>query len=409
MERIIFLVDMQSFYASIEKVTHPRFRHKPVVVAGDPNQRSGIILAACPLAKASGIKTAEPLWQARAKCPEVEVVKPHMALYIDVSMQITRVLEKYSDLVEVYSIDEQFVDVTHSVHLFKDRYRMAEAIHDEILDTIGIESRIGIGPTKVLAKMACDHFAKKHPTGMYELTKDRIQVELWPRPIGDLFGVGHRMEAHFKRMGLYTIGSLANHPLIWIKKRFGINGEVLYRFSHGIDPSPVTKHTHIKQKAIGHHMTLPRDYVKREDILVVLRELSEEVARRTRKQRYLGSGVSIYVRGHDFNRHDGFKCQVKLATPTAVSDDIYTAARQLFDQSWNAQPIRSVGVTLTHLEDKMTRQLSLFDDPIKKERLAEVMDQLKETFGADSVMRASSLTDAGQAKIRANKIGGHWK
>ncbi len=144
MERIIFLVDMQSFYASIEKVTHPRFRHEPIVVAGDPNQRSGIILAACPKAKAYGIKTAEPLWQARAKCPGVKVIKPHMALYIDVSMQITRILEKYTDLVEVYSIDEQFVDVTHTVHLFKDRNHMAQAIHDEILDTIGIESRIGI-------------------------------------------------------------------------------------------------------------------------------------------------------------------------------------------------------------------------------------------------------------------------
>lgn len=409
MERIIFLVDMQSFYASIEKVVQPRFRHDPVVVAGDPKQRSGIILAACPLAKKQGIKTAEPLWQAKAKCPQLKVVKPHMALYIDVSMQITRLLEKYSDLVEVYSIDEQFVDVTHTVHLFENQYAMAAAIHDEILETIGIEARIGIGPTKVLAKMACDHFAKKCSHGIYELTKDRVEIDLWPRPIGDLFGVGHKMEGHFKRMGLHTIGSLANHPLMWIKHRFGINGEVLHRFSHGHDSSPVTKRTHVKQKAIGHHMTLPHDYVEKDDILVVLRELSEEVARRTRKQGYLGLGVGLFVRGHNFNKYDGFKRQTMLTSPTAVSEDIFMAVKRLFLESWNYQPIRSLGVTLMHLEDKTTRQLSLFDNPIKKEALAEVVDEIKETFGAASLIRASSLTEAGQAKVRANKIGGHWK
>ncbi|WP_089803377.1 DNA polymerase IV [Halolactibacillus alkaliphilus] len=409
MERVIYLVDMQSFYASIEKVIQPQLEDKPVVVAGDPKQRSGIILAACPVAKTYGVKAAEPLWKARAKCSTLHVVKPRMGLYIDISMQITRILEKYSDLVEVYSIDEQFVDVTHTVHLFKNKYYMANAIHDEILDTLGIESRIGIGPTKVLAKMACDHFAKKHPSGMYELTQESVQTDLWPLPIGALFGVGRRMESHFVRMGLHTIGSLANHPLIWIKKRFGINGEVLFRFSHGIDPSPVTKRTHVKQKAIGHHMTLPKDYVEKEAILVVLRELAEEVARRARKQHYLGSGISLYIRGHDFERHDGFKRQIKLAHPTALSDDIFQAAKQLFLDSWHHQPVRAVSVTLTQLEEKTTRQLSLFDDSIKKEALADVIDNIKETYGAASIIRASSLTEAGQAKIRADKIGGHWK
>src|SRR5699024_8466397 len=130
MDRTIFLVDMQAFYASVEKVNQPRLQNKPVIVAGDPKQRSGIVLAACPIAKTFGVKTAEPLWQAKAKCPELEVVQPHMSLYLKISYQITKILEQYSDLVEVYSVDEQFIDVTHTIHLFETKEQMAKQIQD---------------------------------------------------------------------------------------------------------------------------------------------------------------------------------------------------------------------------------------------------------------------------------------
>lgn len=409
MKRIIFLVDMQSFYASVEKVKNPRLKHRPVVVAGDPKLRSGIILAACPLAKKQGVKTAEAIWQAEAKCPDMVVVKPNMALYIQLSYQITRILERFSDMVEVYSIDEQFVDVTHSLHLFGTKEEMAKQIHDEILETLGIESRIGIGENKVLAKMACDHFAKKRPTGVFELKLENIAADLWPLSIDHLFGVGARMRKHFVMMGLHTIGNLANYPVKFLKKRWGINGEVLWRFANGIDTSPVSNQTHRTQKAIGHAMTLPYDYLTAEDIKVVLSELAEEVARRVRKQGYLGEVVSLSLRGHRFDVNEGFHRQRKLAAPTQLHDVIYDTACALFDAHWTGVPVRSVGISLGQLEKKEMRQLSFFDDPVEQEQLAAVIDRVKETFGPTSIIRASSLTGAGQAHNRAKKIGGHTK
>ena len=407
MNRTIFLVDMQAFYASVEKVSQPELQNKPVIVAGDPKQRSGIVLAACPLAKTFGVKTAEPLWKAKAKCPELKVVQPHMSLYINISYQITKILEQYSDLVEVYSVDEQFVDVTQTIHLFGTKERMAKQIHDEILDSIGMESRIGIGSNKVLAKMACDNFAKKNKTGIAELNENNLESLLWPLPIDALFGVGSRMRIHLTSMGLHTIGNLAQYPVKWLKKRWGINGEMLWRLANGIDQSPVVPRTHQTQKAIGHHMTLPRDYYTRDEIYVVIKELAEEVARRVRKQNYLGLTVSIQVQSNSFQEKQGFNRQMTLTDPTQLGRVINSVAKKLFDQHWSGYPVRALGISLAQLMPKVERQLSLFDDPTTEEHLALLIDEIKEKYGLTAIMNASSLLKAGQARVRATKIGGH--
>lgn len=407
MSRTIFLVDMQSFYASVEKVSHPALQNKPVIVAGDPKQRSGIVLAACPLAKKFGVKTAESLWEAKAKCPELEVIQPHMSLYLKVSYEITKILEQYSDLVEVYSVDEQFLDVTNTIHLFKTKEQLAKQIHDEIFESIGVESRIGIGPNKVLAKMACDNFAKKNRTGVAELNESNLESLLWPLPINALFGVGGRMRVHLTNMGLHTIGNLAQYPVKWLQKRWGINGEVLWRLANGIDQSPVVPRTHQTQKAIGHHMTLLRDYEAREDIYVVIKELSEEVARRVRKQNYLGLTVSLQVQSNRFKEKLGFNRQLTLREPTQLGRVINETAKVLFDKYWLGYPVRALGISLAQLMPKTERQLSLFDDPTEEEQLAIILDRIRERYGLTAIMNASSLLDAGQARIRATKIGGH--
>ncbi|WP_017472321.1 DNA polymerase IV [Amphibacillus jilinensis] len=407
MERTVFLVDMQAFYASVEKVKQPHLMNKPVIVAGDPKQRSGIVLAACPLAKQEGVKTAEPIWQARRKCPTLEIITPHMELYLTLSLEITKILEYFSDLVEVYSVDEQFIDVTGSLHLFGSKQAIAQAIRDEIFDAIGVEARVGIGPNKALAKMACDQFAKKNKTGIAELNQSNIKALLWPLPVDALFGVGHRMNTHLVKMGLHTVGNLACYPVDWLKKRWGINGEVLWRLANGIDPSPVVPKTHQTQKAIGHHMTLPHDYQREADIKVVLRELSEEVARRVRRQDYLGMTVSVNLQSHRFGSKEGFNRQLALTEPTQLSSKIYQAAVILFSRHWEGYPVRGIGLTLSKLVPKSTQQLSLFDEPQAEEDLSRIMDLLKERYGLTAIMKASSLLDAGQAKARANKIGGH--
>lgn len=270
-EKTIFLIDMQSFYASVEKAAHPEFRNKPLIVAGDPARRSGIVLAACPIAKRYGVKTAERLGEAVRKCPEVVVIRPHMQEYINVSLQISAILERFSDLVEPYSIDEQFMDVTGTLALFGGHpHTVARKVQAAIGRETGVYARIGIGPNKVLAKMACDNFAKHNAQGIFTLDHHNKRDKLWTLSIDKMFGVGSRMNRHLRRLGIHTIGELASFPLERLKQIWGVNGHVLWMTANGYDYSPVNPTTYDLQKGIGHHMTLPRDYEKAEDIRVVL-------------------------------------------------------------------------------------------------------------------------------------------
>ncbi|MFT8320146.1 MAG: DNA polymerase IV [Bacillus sp. (in: firmicutes)] len=408
-DKVIFLVDMQSFYASVEKADNPELKNKPVIVSGDPERRSGIILAACPLAKKCDVKTAESLWEAQLKCPDAVIVKPRMQRYIDVSYQITQALERFTDLVEPFSIDEQFMDVTGSQKLFGDPLTMARTVQYSIKADTGVYARVGIGSNKVLAKIACDAFAKKNKEGIFSLTPANLKEKMWPLPIGEMFGVGSKMKKHLNGMGIYTIGSLAKFPLEILKNRWGINGEVLWQIANGIDYSPVTTTSHNHQKAVGHNMTLPRDYTTLEEIKVVLLELSEEVARRVRSKNYLGSTVSISVRGADFDFPTGFHRQMKLSSPTNFGMDIFYAIVKLFCSYWDGSPVRSLGVTLAQLESADMQQLNLFDFSLRKEHLNEAIDKIYSKYGKTSIIRASSLTEAGQVFVRAEKIGGHYK
>ncbi|WP_025028329.1 DNA polymerase IV [Bacillus mannanilyticus] len=406
----IFLVDMQSFYASVEKACLPHLRDKPLVVAGDPERRSGIILAACPLAKKWGISTAEALWQAEQKCPELVVVRPRMQKYIDVSLQITSILESFSDLTEPYSIDEQFVDMTPSLHLFGTAHKTALLLQNRILQETGVYARIGIGPNKALAKMACDHFAKKNKEGIFYLPKESIHSLLWPLPVGKLFGVGRKMKKHLEHMGIRTIGQLAQYPMELLQKKWGINGVVLWMTANGQDDSPVSTESHVQQKAVGHQMTLPRDYKELAEIKVVLLELSEEVGYRARCKQYLGHTVSVGAKGADFAFPTGFYRQSKLYYETNFGMDIFKSAYRLFCQHWDGEPIRSVSVTLSGLSPLHDcQQLHFFHDIGKKEQISTAMDQIKQKYGSASIIRASSLTKAGQAVARSHKIGGHYK
>jgi len=408
MNKTIFLVDIQSFYASIEKAYHPEWKNKPVIVSGDPKKRSGIILAACPLAKKFGIQTTEPLWQAKQKCSHAIIVQPHMQLYVNLSCLITSILEQYTSQVEVFSIDEQFMDMTH-ILTQQTPFDAAKAIQQEIMESTGVYARIGIAPNKLLAKMACDAFAKKNSTGIFHLNFTNMQDTMWPLPVQTLFHVGSRMKKHLEAMGIQTIGQLANFPLQRLKKRWGINGIVLWQLANGIDESLVKPETHEYQKAIGHHMTLPYDYAKQEDIRVVLLELCEKVGRRIRTQRYIGQTVSLNMRYGDFNLAAGFNRQITLLNATDDGQEIYEAVLYLFNLYWDFMPIRSIGISVSNLQSSETRQLSLFNTSRNKERLNQVLDDLHDTYGPTAVFHAASLTTAGQVHERAKKIGGHYK
>lgn len=406
-ERTIFLVDMRSFYASVEQADHPELKHRPVIVSGDPERRSGVVLAASPEAKRFGVENASRLWEAQQRCPQAVIIRPRMQRYLDVSLQITKILERFTDLVEVFSVDEQFMDLTPVLKYWgASPWTLAQRVQKAIMKDTGVFARVGIARNKVMAKVACDNFAKKNESGMFRL--DEVE-QMWPLPVGAMFGVGGRMENHLRRMGIRTIGHLANAPLRVLKKRWGINGHLLWLTANGIDHSPVRPKTHETQKAVGHHMTLPRDYRTAEEIQVVLLELSEEVARRARLKGCLGYTVSVGVRGAGFDLPTGFHRQKKLSAPTHFGPDIYRTAVQLFHRFWDREPVRSVGVSLSQLQPDDCHQLSFFDDFFKKERLSRAMDRICAKYGSTALVRAASLTSAGQAFERAEKIGGHYK
>ncbi|MDU2241217.1 MAG: DNA polymerase IV [Paenibacillus sp.] len=408
-ERVVMLADCQSFYASVEKADHPQHKDRPLIVAGDPERRSGIVLAACPLAKRYGVTTAETLGTALPKCPDLVVMRPRMERYISVSMQITNIMKQFTDLVEPYSIDEQHLDVTGSLSLFGEPETLALTIQQKIRRETGIYSRFGISYNKAVSKMACDNFAKKNANGLYTLPREAVSKVLWPLPIRQMFMVGSRMERHLLRMGIRTIGELANTPLARLRQRWGVNGEVLWRLANGIDDSPVDPNSHQGEKSIGHEMTLPRDYYSLEETAVPLLELTELVCRRCREKGYMGGVVSVGCRGADFDHPTGFYRQMKLPDPTNVTKQVYDGVMRLFRRHWDGQPVRKVGVTLTGLVRDDEYQLTLFDERPRYQALERATDEIKRRYGESAIFRAVSLTGAGQARDRAGKIGGHYR
>ncbi|SMF87910.1 DNA polymerase-4 [Paenibacillus uliginis N3/975] len=416
-QRVIFLADCQSFYASVEKAAHPAYKNKPLVVSGDPSRRSGIILAACPLAKSHGVTTAEALWQAQQKCPDLIVMKPRMSAYIRLSLQIMTILESYSDLVEPFSIDEQFVDVTASLaHFGCSPAELARHIQMRVQEETGIYTRVGIGRNKILAKMACDNFAKKNEDGIYELNEHNMEA-LWSCSVHKMFGVGSKTTRHLARLGIHTIGELAHTPLgelkrkmkRYMKKNCDIWSEVLWRTANGYDDSPVTPDAFEQQKGIGRQTTLPVDYDSREDIDVILNELSMLICARARAKGYMGNVVQAGAQGADFDHPVGFSRQVKLPDPTHLSREVYAVAKQLFDTHWNGGPVRKIWLSLGELQSDDVYQLSLFGDRERLMHLEHTMDEIREVYGPASVYFGSSLKNTSQLKFLNTKIGGHYK
>lgn len=412
-ERIIFLIDALSFYASVEKAMNPAYKDKPLIVSGSPERRSGIVLAACSIAKKKyRISTADRLWEAIQKCPEVVVVPPRMQLYIDVSIHITNILETFTDLVEPYSIDEQFLDVTNTIHLFnKTPEELAADIQSQILNQTGIWTRVGISNSKVLSKLACDLIAKKNESGIFTLRKEDLSKYIWHLPVQEMWSIGSRMQRHLNRMGIRTIGDLARTPLPRLKIRWGINGEVIYRVANGIDNSKVTINSYNHQKAIGNGMTLPRDYSDSWEIEAALLTLVTQVCRRCRQKNVHGEVVSVSCTGADWDHPTGFNRQKKLESPTNTTLDVYLEAKRLFHQHWDGLPIRRIGVSLSGLESDSVVQLTLFDfdNQEKKRKIDKVMDLVCNKYGETALVRASSFTEAGLAKDRSGRIGGHFK
>lgn len=416
-ERVILLSDCQSFYASVEKAAHPEYQDMPVAV-GDPARMNGIVLAACPLAKARGVTTASRVGEALTKCPELVVIRPRMRTYITVSLLISEIYQGYTDMVEPFSIDEQFLDVTGSLRFFGgELQRVISAIQQHVKLSTGVWTRVGVGPTKILAKMA-NNLAKKQTDGIFRLGYDNLDEVLWPLPVHDMFMVGGRMTKNFFRMGITTIGDIARMELGEFKRRMrmtmgkqsDIQAEYYWQTARGIDPSPVVTGIRHQIKSVGHGKALRWNlYTRLADIEVVLLELVIEVCQRARRYRYMGSVVSIAVSETDGNTSHSYSRQMTLAEPSFLTHEVAAAAYRLFVDHWTGMPLSRLAISISRLTDDSVMQLTLFDDRIRTYNKERAIDQIKTRYGSRALIRASSLLESGVALERAEQIGGHYK
>lgn len=417
MGKQIFLIDGQSFYASIEKAAHPEYSDRPIAV-GDPSRMNGIVLAACPLAKSWGVTTASRVGEALAKCPDLAVIRPRMHTYIQISLLISEIFESYTSLVEPFSIDEQFLDVTASQSLFGPPHEIARRIQSHVLLSTGVWTRVGIGPTKVLAKMAMDNYAKKNKEGIFELSYDKLDSTLWQLPVQSMFMVGSAMTRHFARMGFGIIGDIARLELSEFKQRMrremgrqsDIQAEYYWQTARGIDPSPVMREIRQPLKSVSHGKTLRWSlYSRLYDIETVLLELVIEVCQRARRHRHMGSTVTVSAVETNGSRTTSFSRQMQLPQPTALTHEVAAAAHQLFVKHWSGLPLSHLSVGLSELTDDRILQLTLFDDRSRAYDRERAIDRIKGRYGSTAIIRASSLLEAGIAKERAEQIGGHYK
>lgn len=392
--RSIIHVDMNNFYASVECLYRPEIRHLPVAVAGDPLNRHGIILAKNMIAKKMGVKTGEAIWEAKQKAPNLVTVPPDFAKYLKFSRLAREILYDYTDQIESFGLDENWADVTGSLGLFGTGYDIAEEIRQRVKDELGVTVSIGVSFNKIFAKLGSD---LKKPDAITMIPADNFQNIVWPLPAGDLLYVGKATERKLRKLGIITIGGIANCPLDILTQLLGKWGEVLWLFANGKDSSPVRKiDESAAVKSIGNGTTCPRDLTTEEDIKLVFMVLAESVAARLRDYGLKCTGVQIMVRD---NKLYYMTRQSKLLKPTNLSDGILNKAMELFNNNYDWwRPVRALGLSGINLVTEHSGiELSLFEDPekdVQKENLARVVDGLRKRFGHDAVLRAAALLDS---------------
>ena len=394
MQNIVFHIDVNSAFLSWEAVY--RLYHRggtldlreiPSAVGGDASLRHGIILAKSIPAKNYGVKTGQTLSEAKQKCPSLMLVPPNYSLYEQCSGAFMEILREYTDVVEQYSVDEAFVDMTASCHLFGTPEETAVQIKDRIRDELGFTVNIGVSSSKLLAKMASDF---RKPDMVHTLYPHEIQEKMWPLPVSELFFVGRATAKKLFDLGIRTIGELAAADPAWLKSILKKHGEVIWGFANGVDLSPVLA-APAPNKGYGNSTTLARDVTEREEADRVLLALSETVAARLRADHVQAEVVSVGIRYHDLSY---VSHQKVLESSTDLTVEICRAARELFGELWDHRPVRLLGVHTSRVRrDGFTRQISLFDE-VDYGRLAEMdrtVDAIRERFGMDALMRAAFL------------------
>ena len=393
MERLIFHIDVNSAFLSWEAVRRvkqglPDLREIPACIGGDPRKRTGIVVAKSIPAKKYGIQTGEPMAMALRKCPQLTVVPGDFALFDQCSKAFKAICASYAPVMESFSIDEVFLDMTGTSLIYPDAVAIACEIKDKIYSELGFTVNVGISTNKLLAKMASD-FEK--PNKVHTLFPDEIPLKMWPLPVRDLLFLGKVSEKKLTEAGIRTIGDLAREREERVQSLLGEKaGHQLYRYARGIDDSPVRAQPEAA-KGFSVETTFNDDIVSMEQIQPVLLEQCDVLATRMRRKGKKCTCISVMFRTLDFKNRSH---QTKLENPTDVTDEIYKNARRLFTEFWKGQPLRLIGVALTNLTEDSFEQLSLFEDTQDKERrqkLDAAIDAIRSKYGNSMITRASIM------------------
>lgn len=393
MDRVILHCDMNSFYASVELLDHPELRDKPTAVCGDPDGRHGIILAKNELAKAYGVVTAETVWQAKKKCPNLQFIRPHHDKYKAYSEKINRIYLEYTDMVEPFSIDESWLDVTASQKLFGSGRKIADTIRKRVKSELGLTLSVGVSYNKIFAKMGSEY---KKPNATTEITRENYKALLWDKPVSELFFVGWATAEKLSRLQIKTIGDLAKANPKLLEELLGKQGPILHRYANGLDDSPVCLYNQREKiKSVGNGITFRRNLIGKDDILTAVTGLSDTVASRLRKYQMKAFGVKVDIKDPSFKT---ISRQKQLSSATNLSAEIRKACMEIITASWRlSDPIRLLTVTAINLTDETTcEQISLFDMPDeerkKGESIERAMDDIRRKFG-DSAVTFGSVLD----------------
>ena len=402
MQPIIFHIDVNSAYLSWTSVEHlkhgtgPDLRNIPAIIGGDRESRHGIVLAKSIPAKRFGIYTSEPVVSALKKCPDLVIFPPDHKLYSRYSHMLMDYLRQLTPDIEQVSIDECYLNFTGIAHRYESPMEAAIQIKDTIRERFGFTVNVGISRNKLLAKMASD-FQK--PDRVHTLFPEEIPLKMWPLPVEELYMAGHSSVKTLKKLGIRTIGDLAATDVNLLALHLKSHGRLLWEYANGIDDRPVES-VPAKAKGIGNSTTLSRDALTLEDAAPVLRSLSESVGSRLRKAHQMAGSISVEIKYSNFV---SVSHQMPLTPASNANGSLYKASMALFEQLWNGEPIRLLGVRTTHLTDEDSPvQLSLFDidweKNEKQKKLDAALDKIRQKYGTQAVRRGSAL-DSPQEKI----------
>lgn len=393
MDRIIMHIDVNNAFLSwtaidlLNKGYKYDIRNSYAVIGGDENRRSGIVLAKSNSAKKLGIVTGETLYSARNKCKVLRTYYPNYIFYQEMSKKLFKLLSKYTDDIEIASIDECYMDYTKIKHIYGDEVEFAYKIKKEIYDTLGFTVNVGIANNKLCAKMASD-FSK--PYKVHTLYDSEVKTKMYPLKVGELFGIGKKTVPKLEKLGINTIEDLANFDPLELSKYFKNQATKMIDSARGINNDPV-KSIRDERKCLSNETTLEKDFTDKNDILMILKEISNNLAKILRNENKYCNVVEVHLKDNMFKT---ISHQKKLSNATNLTNEIFEASKILLNEMYNGEPIRLIGIRLDKLTSKSNHQVSLFEEIKVRDKdikLEKTIDSLQNKFGDKIIGSANKI------------------